>query len=452
MSRRGLSIWLALAGALVAPRALHAGTEQELGQLRAAFEQMRQDYETRMGAMEARLNAAEAVAREAQARVADLETAPAAVGAAATGAGASPNAFNPSIGLILDGKYRAFSRSPADPGVPGFALGEEAGPGAEGFSLGESELQLDANIDHRFRGVATLALADEGGETAVELENAFVQTTSLGRGMTLRAGRFYSGIGYMNSRHAHTDDFADRPLLYRALLNDALADDGVQVRWVAPTDLFIELGGELLRGAAFPAGGNDSSGKGAWSSFAHAGGDVGTSHSWTGGIAYLSAEAHERESGDGDTFSGDVRMWLADFVWKWAPDGNAYSQNLQLQGEIAWLDEDGRFTPMGGSALALSTDKLGWYAQGVYQFRPGWRAGLRYGELHADEPGAAFAGTALDRLGHTPRQLSVMADWSPSEFSRVRIQYSVDRSAPRSNSRIMAQYLMSLGAHGAHRF
>jgi hypothetical protein len=52
-----------------------------------------------------------------------------------------------------------------------------------------------------------------------------------------------------------------------------------------------------------------------------------------------------------------------------------------------------------------------------------------------------------------PRRDSLMLDWSPSEFSRVRLQYSQDRAQPGSaDKQWFLQYQMSLGAHGAHSY
>jgi hypothetical protein len=46
-----------------------------------------------------------------------------------------------------------------------------------------------------------------------------------------------------------------------------------------------------------------------------------------------------------------------------------------------------------------------------------------------------------------------MIDWSPSEFSRVRLQFAQDRSRPGApDNQWFLQYMMSLGAHGAHSF
>ncbi len=94
----------------------------------------------------------------------------------------------------------------------GFPVVGEGGPGPNGFSLGESEVLLSANIDDKFYGQLTLAIESEDGEDHLGVEEAYIDTTGLPGGVTLRMGRFYSNIGYLNSRHTHTDSFFDRPL------------------------------------------------------------------------------------------------------------------------------------------------------------------------------------------------------------------------------------------------
>ena len=53
--------------------------------------------------------------------------------------------------------------------------------------------------------------------------------------------------------HAHAWDFVDQPLVYQAMFGGQSRQDGVQVKWLAPTDLFIELGAEAGNGDSFPA-------------------------------------------------------------------------------------------------------------------------------------------------------------------------------------------------------
>ncbi len=430
----------------------HAEKQDDIAQIKQMISAMKQDYRARIQQLEQRLAKAEQKARNAETtarEAADAATAPVAA------APQSANAFNPAIGLVMNGRYQSFSRPASEAAIPGFSLGGEATKGDEGFSLGESELGISANIDDKFYGQFTGSFISEGGADSVEIEEAFIQTLDLPGGLGLRAGRFLSGIGYLNSFHTHADDFADRPLPYRAMLNGAYKDDGVEVRWLAPTDLFVELGGELLTGDHYPAGGRAHNGVGAWTAFAHVGGDWDESNSWKAGLSYLDTQARERESGDEDapdTFTGDSQLWIADAVWKWAPNGNPYDHNLKLQGELFLRSENGEFTPGGGLPADYSADQSGWYAQAIYQFMPRWRVGLRIAGLNTDDPGAALANSSLDTRGHDPRHYSAMLDWSNSEFSRLRFQYNRDESRATADDQIILQYVVALGAHGAHQF
>jgi hypothetical protein len=155
--------------------------------------------------------------------------------------------FNPAFSLILSGTYGNLQRDPAIPAT-GFAMNPNPGH-SQGFNLGESELGISANIDPDFRGVATMSISPAGGIT---VENGFVQSTSLGDGLNLKFGRFFSGLGYLNEQHAHAWDFVDQPLVYATLWNNQLGEDGVQLKWLAPTDTFVEIGGELGNGRSFP--------------------------------------------------------------------------------------------------------------------------------------------------------------------------------------------------------
>jgi hypothetical protein len=443
--------------ALGFPLAAGAAADGDLQQLREEIRQLREVYEARIQALEKRLQQAEAAA---QGRAAPADSAahrPAY--APPAGRTETASAFNPAVGLVLSATAGSFSRNPDNYAIPGFMLGEGTGPGTKGLSLGESELIVSANVDDKFYGHLTAALTPEN---TVAVEEAYILATGLGGGFTLKGGRFFSSIGYMNEQHPHMWDFVDTALPYRALLGNQYQDDGLQLKWVAPTELFLEIGGELMRGDGFPAGGAARSGTGARSAFARLGGDVGASHSWRAGLSYLDARPQDRLSGDisgaPDAFSGTSRTAIADFVWKWAPGGNPGITNFKLQGEYFRRRENGTFTADFNSVHrpanpdALSATQSGWYLQGVYQFMPKWRIGLRHDRLRTVSLDAGSNGDVLDTLGHSPKRYTVMVDWSNSEFSRVRLQYNRDQSGPAADDQVFLQYVMSLGAHGAHKF
>ena len=146
------------------------------------------------------------------------------------------NAFNPAISAVLVGTYSRQNTNPADFAIQGFRIGDESGPPDRGFALGETEVTLSGSVDDKFRAQATIAFV-MGDEVEVELEEIFIESLSMPYGLTAKAGRFFSGIGYINEKHTHTDSFLERPLVYQTIFGgNQLADEGLQLRWLAPTE------------------------------------------------------------------------------------------------------------------------------------------------------------------------------------------------------------------------
>jgi len=358
--------------------------DNEIENLRTAIEELRADYEARITELERRLAVAEQNSTQAVYAAQQAQSLP------SQPAGSDNSAFNPAIGVVFQGYLR---------GYDGEAREEE------GFAVGETELIMSANVDDKFAAYLTAALAFEDGESALEVEEAWVETTALPAGFGARFGRMFSGIGYLNDKHTHTWDFADQALPYQAFLDGRYVDNGLQLRWLAPTDLYLELGGELMQGES------DPSGLGTYSLFTNIGGDVGASHSWLAGASYLDLD---------ETTS----LSAAHFVWKWAPQGNWKERNFVFQTEYMERRD-------------TSTD-TGWYAQAVFQPIQRWRFGLR-----AD---------GLDLDVDDPRRYTIMTDWSNSEFSRLRFQFARSESGPDDGNEWGLQYIHSIGAHGAHAF
>lgn len=451
-----------LALAVGTPLGAAAQNPPDLQALRQEIDALRAAYEARLQALEQRLKAAEAAAASA-ATLAAAQPAPPPPAPPAAAAAACAGSFNPAISLILSGLYTRTSRDPSAYAISGFALPPDAevGPGTRGFSLAESELGLSASIDPWLRGALNLALAPDN---RVSVEEAYVQTTTLGRGLGLKAGRFFSGVGYLNAQHAHAWDFVDNPLAYQALLGTQYGDDGLQLTWLAPTDNYLQLGLELGRGRSYPGSDSGRNGAGMAALTAHLGGDWGDSHSWLAGASVLSARADTQAlvgtGADGgalsQAFSGRTRVWVLDGVWKWAPGGNATRTSFKLQGEYLRSTRRGELAldaGSGGHADAYRAVQSGWYLQGVYQFMPGWRVGLRTERLDPGTPDYGLNAGLLAASDYRPRKDSLMVDFSASEFSRVRLQLANDRAREgQSDRQFFVQYQMSLGAHGAHGY
>jgi len=379
---------------------------------------------------------------------------------------AGANAFNPAVSLVLAGTYGQLEQNSAIP-ITGFAMSPNNNGYSRSFSLNESELGLSASIDPQFSGVATISLAPEGGSS---VENAFVQTTALGNGLNLKMGRFFSALGYLNEQHAHAWDFVDQPLVYRTFWDNQLSDDGIQLKWLAPTDTFIELGAELGRGLGYPGSNRqDNNGAGAEALFVHVGDDIGISSSWRAGASLHQTKQVNAVSqnvpdlpgtagGVSNSFSGDSKTSGLDFIWKYAPNGNTTLTSFKLQAEYFQRTQNGLLTynTTGANITdSYAVTQSGWYVQGVYQFMPHWRSGLRYDQLNSGnaEVGAANAANVISNYAYTPTRYTLMFDYNPSEFSRLRLQLASDNSRQGlADNQLFVQYVMSLGAHGAHQF
>jgi len=447
--------------------------ESELAKIREEIQQLKQSYERRIETLEKRLAEAEARAGRVEQSAAKVDTA----AVLASSGGERGNTFNPAVSLILQGTYARTSRDPDQYAITGFVpSGGEVGPPKRSFGLGETELNLSANIDPYFRGAAILALAPEGG---VSVEEAYFQTLALPYGLKLKGGRYFSGIGYQNELHQHAWDFQDAPLVYKAFLGGRFKQDGLQLKWVAPTNLFLEAGAEISAGDQYPGGNRSRNGIGSSALFGNVGGDIGVSTAWRAGMSYLRTAAASRNYQDSDalgnavtnTFNGTTNLWGLNGVLKWSPNGNATQTSFKLQGEYFRLKQSGSLNyddtaqgaPQFGAPFTgnFSAAQSGWYTQAIWQFMPRWRLGYRYDALHYGRVNNAIVAggagpTAADfplLSKYNPMRNTLMLDWSPTEFSRLRLQLASDKSRQGiTDHQVFLQYIYSLGAHGAHQF
>lgn len=355
---------------------------------------------------------------------------------------------NPQIGVVLDGYYQDGERNNSER--------------EEGFGLGHTELNLSANIDDKFYGVLTAVLESHSDETELLLEEGFIETLALPYGLNVRAGRFLSDFGYLNSQHMHSDSFVERPIAYRTFLGSHYYDDGIRANIVLPTDLYVKLAVEALNGDKMSSV-EDGSEVGVYTTTLKLGDDFSESSSWQFGLSYLRNEngkvkefedyehGHEEEEHDhshGAVVTGS-NLYGADFVWKWAPDGNYKYRNFTLTAEYMLLDGvvDSKFKDDAESPDDLSA----YYVSGVYRFNPIWSAGVRYGEAESYDGHAH--GDYMHFTALEDKEFDAMIAWDSSHFGTVRAQYSrVEDQDSEADNVFTVQYVMTFGAHGAHAF
>ncbi|WP_019022653.1 hypothetical protein [Thioalkalivibrio sp. ALE23] len=351
----------------------------------------------------------------------------------------------------------------------------------DGFNLGHNELVFEADLGGLLDGTLMIGFDDSD----IEVEEAYLTTRSLPAGLQLKAGKFLSDIGYINSRHVHDWDFVDRPLVNEYLFGDhGLQEIGVQGTWVAPTETYTQLGVELLQGdqdggiAAFDDGPvSEKSGPRIATAFARVGPDFGPDHAARFGVSggYVTQTGVTEIHGDhGHALEGDAWFAGLDAVYKY-DSGRAYGHgDWNVKGEYFYvrrsLDQfdghehgHGHHTHMHWEGTDSLTEKQdGLYVEGIYGFAPRWQAGLRTEALgltndavegshhHGDE---YFTIESMD----TSYRHSAQVTFRPVEPVFLRAQLTqndfVDDHGDRDRGlEFMFQVNVALGAHGAHRF
>src|SRR5947199_655777 len=116
-------------------------------------------------------------------------------------------------------------------------------PQQRGFNARNIELAFDGAVDPYFEGFANIVFKlDNDNETDVEVEEAFMQTTSLPYNLQLKGGQFFAAFGRLNPTHPHTWDFVDTPLVNGLFLGpDGLRGVGAQGSWTLPLPWYSQL-------------------------------------------------------------------------------------------------------------------------------------------------------------------------------------------------------------------
>jgi hypothetical protein len=348
--------------------------------------------------------------------------------------------MNPDISVIADIVAGAASRPRASSAGDDPDFGGPAARRTGGLALQEVELGFLSTVDPYFAARVFLTIPNLGG---IEVEEAYAMTTSLPAGLQVKAGVFRSAAGRQNEQHLHQQDFSLRPLINQAYLGeDGLRAPGLQLSWLAPLPFFLRFTGEILSVA--PAA-NPTFGGGlrrsptllgnlktfaplgeAWSLYL--GGTVATGHAGEAGFA----------EGDEPAANGP-RTLLAggDLYLKYMPPNRVAGYfALALQAECFWR----RTWATGGTARAADA---GFYAQLVARLARRWHVGGRFDQLGLPESDLQPRGA----------RWSAMAMFTPSEFSRLRLQAQREKvDADRAAYEGLLLLEFSIGAHGAHPF
>src|SRR5213595_1720803 len=341
-------------------------------------------------------------------------------------------------------------------------------PQQRGFNARNTELAFDGAVDPYFEGFANIVFKlDNDNETDVEVEEAFMQTTSLPINLQLKGGQFFAAFGRINPTHPHTWDFADAPLVSGRLLGpDGLRGVGAQGSWTLPLPWYSQLifasqNGRGSTGFSFRNPGDDGMFFDRITTDREARGlqDFVWIPRWENSVnlsdtqtvlAGVSGAFGSNETGA----NSRTQIYGADLLYKWksarAEGGFPF---VKWQTEFMYR----RFEAGNGAndsfPVAETFHDWGLYSQVLWGFKKGWVVGIRGDYVHMQN--SDFTDD-LDRQSRS--RISANLPWYPTEFSKIRLQYNQDFLeknfflSARQVESIFLQWEFILGAHGAHKF
>lgn len=356
--------------------------------------------------------------------------------------------LNPAMSVIVDGSFGYYGRHRADfaaAGVP--VAGDDPSPDREGFGLQEVELAFSSAIDPYLEGAVFLTIPNLDG---LEVEEAYLVTTSLPFNLQVKAGSFRSQVGRNNTQHLHLQHFTRRPLFTPLLFGaDGLRGPGAQVSVLLPMPWFATFYLEafglstasdsgLAPVASFGGGTRSDPAHLTYSAVLEQFWDATEDASLALGLNVVTGRLFDCAGRAPCTAGGnrDPQTFLygGDLTYRWRP-----ANVVDTYASVQWTTElflrsiaDGG--PTEGAA----------YTEPVLQFARRWYAGARFDLV------------GLPAHENLPRRYAgaLSITFAPSEFSRLRayLQEIDGPGMPNATTIAFLQSEFSLGAHGAHPF
>jgi len=348
--------------------------------------------------------------------------------------------MNPDISVIFDGVAGAANRPRASSAGDDPDFGGPAGKRTGGFAVQEVEVGFQSTVDPYFAANVFLTIPNLQG---IEVEEAYAVTTALPAGLQVKAGVFRSAAGRQNEQHLHMQDFSLRPLVNQAYLGpDGLRSPGAQVSWLLPMPFFLRVTGEALSVSpgAGPTFGGGLRNSPAFLANVKTFSPLGESWSLFLGATAVTGHAPPTGFSEGNSLdSNGPRTWLGvgDVYLKYMPPNRVENYfALTFQSEFFWRH-------IAADSGALAQSDAGFYAQVVAQIARRWHLGARFDQV-------GYPASTVQPKGDL---MSGMAMFTPSEFSRLRLQgqrEKLDNGGAIYEALLLLEF--SIGAHGAHPF
>jgi hypothetical protein len=315
-------------------------------------------------------------------------------------------------------------------------LDEPYGPRFQG-----GEISLLSVVDPYWSLWANIVFLSEG----VDAEEVYATTTRI-PSIQLKTGKVRATFGKHGLLHTHAFPFVQAPVIMANTIGEeGYKAAGMEAAWLTPAPWYCELTGGI-----YQATGVDEEHPLDFGSPEH------------GNIPYLGHLKNSFDLSDNTTMELGASglagrgedghrhaAYGADLTFRNVPARQSNRRGWILQGEYI---EKASYP--GGT---YDREAHGWYASFQYRWSQVWWTGLR-----AEEAFDSFTDVLIDPSTGDPvagriRRASANVAWTPSEFSFVRMEYSIAKADDGNghtplDHRLMVQLCFTIGYHPAHAY
>ncbi|HET9869500.1 MAG TPA: hypothetical protein VFR02_03245 [bacterium] len=311
-------------------------------------------------------------------------------------------------------------------------------PGTTGPAFQEAELSVISTVDPTWTLTGNFTFDAESGLA----EEAFATTDSVPN-VLLKVGEIRAAFGKHGTLHTHAFPFIQAPIVMANTIGEeGFKDAGIEAAWMTPLPWYCELTLGVYHPTAASADHNLNFNSASLDNLPwllHLKDLVDLDDDTTlelGGSAL---------SGMGDDGLHHA-VYGADLTVRNIPLRQSNQRGWILQGEYL------RKVSFADGTYNQGSD--GWYASFQYRLAQEWWTGVRAEEAFHVTPDDLTQGITENPLSGHVQRASANVTWQGSEFSALRLEYSLAKSADsqQTDNRVMLQFNYVIGFHPPHAY
>lgn len=309
------------------------------------------------------------------------------------------------------------------------------------FHFDEAELSMISDVDHVWTFNTNIVFTGNG---EVDPEEVWARTNSI-PGVQIKVGKLRGTFGKQGLLHSHAYPFIQGPVIMENTIGgEGFKGAGLEASWLTPLPWYGEL-----TGGVFEATPSDDEHPLDFGDPSH------------GNIPFLFHYKNVFDLNESTTMeigASTLQGHGVDGTRNAAYGANFTLRNVPLRqsNQRGWIFQAEYLEKANYDGGDYHKESHGWYTQFQYRMSQKWWLGLR-GEQARDIETDVLVDPAGDPLSGKMTRGSFNIAWTPSEFSYVRLEYSLGQADDGLgfqpwDHRLMIQMSTTIGYHPAHAY